>query len=288
MSVGAKMGVGSPAVSTAGRPSLEDLPVPRFIRENYVLVSRDGADQKALSVPDMGTTPVERPGVSLMEKKDNLLGRGVGGGFSRAMVVATRAKRPQKLSLKMVQDFGTYTSSANSAFSSVAQLKPASNAEWSEAAGLFSEARCVGIDFLIAAGLTHISTDSVSPSPTAGFVFDPANSASLGAVAETLIFDHHLAPVMLLSSGLNSTSSSSTQSTSRGGWLKFSAKLSPGPTLNPDTSTEVVGGGWFATSATNAIIGYLKPYLEAVGAGGNAESWWRPIVVFHMEFRNRS
>jgi hypothetical protein len=184
----------------------------------------------------------------------------------------------------MVQDIGVQTSSADTPISAVQSLKPSNTTEWSDASALFDEARCVGFTFFVMCGIAGGNGSAAGTS--AGFAFDPINNTAYSAIAEMIVVEHGISPILLQQTTSTPSSWGAAGPVTKTGYLKWGAKVSPGPTLNPGTSTEIVGGSWFGIQDSGPIVGYLKPFVEQ--AGGTATTWYRALVVYHMEFRTRS
>jgi len=283
----------APSVAGGGM-SLNDLPVPKLIRENYVLVPKVGADQKEQSPP---TDSTRGDPVTSVEKKASALLR-IGAArmaqLKRAVVTPVASKagkgmhRVPVYRCDVVRDFGTTTSSANTALSTVVNLRPSDSDELAYFSDLFTEARCTGITFYTATGMANVTSTS-DVGACAGFVFDPANSAAFSAMKDMLVAEHSCGPVLVgnmpTTSGGAPTVSSPLVAT-KTGFGKWGTRLAPSPTLVPGVTVEAVAGSWFGLADTSIIVGYFKPFIEAAGSGNS--TWYRNLCVFHMEFRTRA
>lgn len=154
--------------------------------------------------------------------------------------------------------------------------------DWSAFAGLYDEARCVGLDAYVGSEPSNVATN-VNCWWAANF--DPANSASPSTATDIVANAYHVGPFLIWNN--QTTSPQPVCSTShmpklhvpRGGLAKPLA-------LGSSTSAALVGGDWFPTSATSAIAGYLKAFSDALG--GSVTNTIALFVVAHVQFRARS
>jgi len=235
------------------------------------------ADEKRKSLDDSGQT----------DDKDVVLVNGPSVRMAQAI-----KGRLKSLRTRLVEHW-TATGTANTAYSTVKALKPGGSNDWTSMSALFDEAKCHGVELhwmvTVSAG-----GNVVTPTWESIVSFDPTNSTALGSVEQGLEYDQHDGPVMCVPNitrngadvGANTGGNwaYATTTTKRGFFMKR-YKVPAGVALNPAGSAEVVGGAWFATSDTNAICGYLKPYFEAPGANMTASLY--AYIVYDVTLRSR-
>lgn len=174
------------------------------------------------------------------------------------------------------------TSGANASLATVRNLKPGDATEWSALSGLFDEARCTGVQIhtIVTAGAAAIPSGTVVDW---GCAFDPADSAAYSSVTGLLPSAHHIGPFRIWPQvplqGVVSTYKD-------GQYTKWGFPLNSQPTLTPGISAEIVGGGWFGTGDSGVIVGFLKPYVLAAGAGVTVTI--SHYVTYDMEYRTRT
>lgn len=173
---------------------------------------------------------------------------------------------------------------AGVAYSTVGNLTPGSADGFNSFALLFDECRCHGVKVawktaLIAGSMTGTGYDAH------GIVtVDPATVTALGSIAAGMELDHR-SGVGTLSSfgGLAPFDAEKWIHVDEGKWVKL-----PVPVVESGLTADLVGGGWFPCSAsTSAIVGYLKPFLEASTNPGTAQFRLMLLIEYDMEFRNR-
>jgi hypothetical protein len=165
------------------------------------------------------------------------------------------------------------SSASGGAVSVVSALQPASSDEWTQFAALYDVARCRGVKIYVFAG--HGGTTSTDASWIS--TFDPDNSAVLASIISGLAQRHHTGPVVNM--GLATGSAFAVTPT---GFHVYHAKTAR--SFESSVSADKAGGNWFPTSSTTAIIGYIKPYAEAVAS----QTWFMVhFVGYDMEFEFR-
>jgi len=159
-------------------------------------------------------------------------------------------------------------------YNTVHTLQPASAVGWSAASGPYDSARCVGITFYSRVGTNTDPSNNLH----AAFAYDPGNSSSYSSVAGILTASESSGPLTVS----NYINRSSPMSCNESGFLKWSAR--PQKIIESGLTADLVGSNWFPVTATNAIVGYLKPYVEA----GAQTPLLSSFVVYHMEFSYRT
>jgi hypothetical protein len=160
-------------------------------------------------------------------------------------------------------------------FAPVKPLLPNNSTNVTEAAQfatLFDEQRCIGVTVhnRCAANLQVIQG-------AWALVFDVANSGAYTSVAGTLVTGQRMGPVSL-NFGYGTVPETNTGYHIR----RFHTLNSlPPTTANP----ELVGGSWFASTDSNAVVGYLKYAADAI-SGGAVQ--FDTFIVYHMEYRERT
>lgn len=177
----------------------------------------------------------------------------------------------------------TSSSSSGTALSSVTALKPADATGWTSAFNnVFDEAKCLGV-----AVMWDIEGLSVA-GPLyghAGVAFEPsANAATYGSVAAVLGAKYMSGPVAYSSSTTGPGLGNTPQPVTKNGMWSFKAKTLA-DNISANDVQAFVGGGWFTTASTSAIIGYLKPYAEAMAGVTQSITYF---VGYDMEFAYRT
>lgn len=168
------------------------------------------------------------------------------------------------------------TSVAGVDYTTVLNLTPGSAIGYSSLNALFDVAQCKGI--------TVKTTFTTSATPTVqtaigGVAFDPGNNGAFSSVAAVCESKHHLGPVKI--SNLYGSQSPNVQTST--GFLEWSGKTAPN--IESGLVADLVGSNKYPTSASSAIIGYLKPYYENVGV---PTITYVHFITFHMEFTYQS
>jgi len=170
------------------------------------------------------------------------------------------------------------TGSSNTAYSTVAALKPKDANDWTSVAALFDVGRCVGITvqsrFAVVNGTANSGTMAV-------WSYDPGTAVAITSVLDGLSHEYNSGVVSM---GNNYGSSIPNSSTATGMLPKWRAKCAPN--FESGLTSDLVGSNWFPlTSSVNAIIGYLCPYIEAGGTSVTIATY--TYVTYHMEFKFR-
>lgn len=165
---------------------------------------------------------------------------------------------PMKLPMKtvpfQVSTTLTLTAAANTAYNTVSPLTPMNGWEnASEATGLFDQVRCVSLDVWFSAFST-VAAPTLSTLAAAAF---SNNNDALGGVAQSTVVQHSSGPVVIRSND--------TQNFTPAGVLHMKVPMQR-TTLIPSTATTGgIGGDWFSSIDSSAIIGWILPYIEAGG-----------------------
>jgi len=221
---------------------------------------KDSKDSKA---PPVKSDDKKLPGVLVMHPRVSGLmrGKGVKGNKVVTNIVLT----------------GQVASAANTALTTVTSLVANNAQDWSSFSSVFDMARVLKIKFHIrlAAGGTLNGTASW------GVAFDPSNGGAYGSTADVLTAAMKLAPVVIL----NTTATAPDFSMTKNGFLNFGRKLEHQRITNDGGATALVGGGWFGTSDTTSVLGYLKPYCPSLGAGVTANLEYYAELLTEFKWR---
>jgi hypothetical protein len=157
-------------------------------------------------------------------------------------------------------------------------LQPGSATGYSEFAVLYDTARCLGLEFwTLATSGTPNSIDCF------GVAFDPGVSGNLSSVVGACEQKYHFGPSRISSTVDAAVAVGVSNAVSPTGlhhWSGKTVKL-----FLSNSTSDVVGGNWFPSTNTNAVIGYLKPYLE--NAAGSGTLYHTTYVAYDMEFKYR-
>ncbi len=177
----------------------------------------------------------------------------------RGLMGSMKGKKQQVIKTTVCQQL-VVASSANTALTTVTSLTPIGQQDWSSFAAVFDLARVERVKFHVS---MNTSGSALSGSATWGLAFDPANSGVYSSVADVMTAAFKLAPLAIF----NATATFPDFTSSKTGFLTFNGKLEQQKVTNDGGATALVGGGWFGTSDTTSIIGYLKPYVPSLGTG---------------------
>jgi hypothetical protein len=174
------------------------------------------------------------------------------------------------------------SSTSGSAYSTVLALQPNAATGVSEAtqwAQLFDEVKCKALTVYCRVSGAVSSTHGT---PAWAVAYDVGNSSSYPGVAQILMSTQHIGPIALN----QLAGDSQTQSVNSTGYHKFNIRVPPCmPTTGAPVASETVGNGWFSCTDTAAVVGWLKPFVEAeVGQVVTLDY----MIVFHMVYRQRT
>jgi len=177
----------------------------------------------------------------------------------------------------------TLTSAANTNYFPSQALSPISVQDWSAYASIYDLCRVMQVEIIIcpfASGPPTLSNFV----PYWVAVWDPVNSGAYASAADCLTGAHHIGPFNFNG---DTVATSGTQSVNPSGWHRLTVRLPvpKAPVVNNNVSAGVVGG-WFGTSDTTLVIGYLKGFMALEGAGLTAS--WNVFVRYLCEFKERT
>jgi hypothetical protein len=224
------------------------VPKPALKREGTVLESKgsESKDSQSSSKPDTLSVSIPHslhPRV-LAYRKAAQRGFVRGKNMMIADVLLT-----QKISV---------TSAGNVDLTTVSALQPGSLSEFSSYQALFDLCRCKAIR-------VHTSCSTSSTAATGNscgaIAFDPASSATLSTVANVMESRFALGPFKIS----NLFGNQAPNVLNKTGFWTWKIKL-PSDMFESGVSGDKVGSEWWPTASTSAIVGYLKPFIESVGA----------------------
>jgi hypothetical protein len=184
--------------------------------------------------------------------------------------------------------------SANTAFNTVQSLDATASGEFATWAGIFDEARVLSLKIRVFGGWFNGMT-AAGPNITqlAAFCYDPTDLTANTSIERTLEHTKACGPTQVSNDANVAVGTSSggnlVTMVSQGGMEIHSGPLARGVTTTNNSgtlSTAPVQGNWFPTVSTGAIVGWIKPYVEALGA--NVQFVVRYMVWYEFEFRMRT
>lgn len=191
--------------------------------------------------------------------------------------MVSRALGGNPLRTRIVTVSSALTSGSGSAYTTVVQANMALAGEWSTFAAIFDEVKCHSVACRFWARVA--SNDAL------GIVtWDQDDTSPLSSVQSGLAASKHTEPQMVWSP---------TTTSALAGYVPQEMRVSSGKLSGegfPDESSGTpvaypVRGQWVATTASTAIVGFFKPYFEAVGS----QTWaLRYTLVYQVSFRLRS
>ncbi len=178
----------------------------------------------------------------------------------------------------LIVDRATVTSSANTALTTVTSLTPLAASDATSFATVYDDARCVSGEtrFIPSAANGGVPASALVRCAFA-LAYDPSNSGVYTTVQQPLEARYHWGPAYFTGNGL-------PQTTNGKGHLSLHWK--PQYTLTPGGSSFVIGGNWTSSTDTGAIVGYLKPYIEAAGAA--IATQFDMYTMYILEFAYRT
>ncbi len=170
----------------------------------------------------------------------------------------------------------TQSSASGSALSLVTALQPPAADGWTDFGNTYDVARCLGVEFHTAVNISGAS--SLAVSAAWGVAFDPDIPGVMTSVNDVLAHKYRIGPVVPGPAG----SGGPQQAVTPTGYHHFRAKTAR--SFESSVSADKVGSNWFPTASTTAIIGYHKPYADAIGS-----VTWNLVsfVSYDMEFKYR-
>jgi len=213
-----------------------------------------------------------------------------------ARLAAAVKGRMKDLRTKVVYQWNPSASATNTGTAYTLAVLPNNVTESSAFASIFDEVKVTAITVHWSVGINVSASGGQSASQPRGVLgFDPTVSTALTSTSDGMELDQVDGPVSIAAGGVYSLSATTTlytgavsnvplASTRTGFWTK-TFKVPPAVVLNPDISSEIVGGAWVSTQATNAIAGYVKAWIE--GTGPNTQSVLDAFIVMHVHYRSR-
>jgi len=195
----------------------------------------------------------------------------------QSSIAAIRSALPNKVHTKLVAKY-SLVSSPNTALTQVQALSPISVSDWSGYAGLYDLCRVHAVTVHVMATFSL----AVNGTVTGGLAFDPSNLGAYASVADVMTAAHRIAPMAF--SGPSLTVAPLPYNGD--GFWKMHAKLVPARLTADSSAAALVGGGWFATADTTALVGWLKPYVDAGGASNTSALIC--FVTYDCEFASRT
>jgi len=237
----------------------------KSVDDDVVVVTRPGVKDLAVTTASEDSILIPLSTIAVLKAA---LARGRKQGMIRCLVGGTT----------------NGTSAANTANAFVSGLDVTSAADYAAFAGVYDEARCTG------ANLHFIVTSSGVPTTVSTLWsanFDPTNSAAPVSEADCRINQVSIGPYLAWNSQTIFPQIACIDGRGRmpciqvkSGALATPLSLGTGPNVN------LVGGDWYPTAATSAVVGFAKLYVGALGAG--VSSTVTLAATYHMEFRMRS
>jgi hypothetical protein len=239
-----------------------------FLVPKPVLSRQSGADQKSAPLAKGVSLSSEQLLLSVRKMRAQAPGGKKGLSSLRTKIVV-------KSSL---------SSGAGAAFSTVITLNPMATAEQSSLQVLFDEYKVHGIEHH-----WRVLSTAANPSgnPGGAVAYDPVNSGAYTAVAGVLEASQHSGPMGVYSGiGVGAGSGMSYPvAENKSGFWSWKIKVPPPMAVNPGSSTEIIGAQWVSTTDTNAVVGYLKPYLEN---GGTTVLVLESYIIYDITLRSRT
>jgi hypothetical protein len=200
----------------------------------------------------------------------------------RTMLQAALGKTSFKTKLFYVPN--ATTGSSGLLYATVIQANMVLASEYSTFAALFDEVKAhnVKIAFTASIGIANASTAA-----WCAIVWDDGDNTALASVAEALPYRRRAGPHSAMARGATTGSAPTGMvphefmEVSSGKLLGsvFPAESSGNPVAYP------IRGDWITTSSSTAIVGFFKPFCEAVGSNTWAV---RYILEYDVEYRFRS
>lgn len=168
-------------------------------------------------------------------------------------------------------------SGSGTAFSAVTNANMATAPDWTLFAALFDEVKCHSVACRLWARVASNDAAAI-------IVWDADDNTALGSVASGCSYAKRAGPELVWSP----TSTSALVGYRYPSMVVHSGKLSGEGFPDESSGTPVaypVRGAWVATTASTAIVGFFKPYLEAV----SAQTWSvRIYLQYDVSYRLRN
>jgi len=175
--------------------------------------------------------------------------------------------------------------SIGTAYGTVLTLTPGTAVEFSSLAALFDDWRTTHID--VCCKVMPTTTNSTSGSLTgtgvapgnAILVYDPVDNTSISSAQMGLNYQQSTGVWSVIAPG-NGYPAAYT----RNGFQEFHVKI-PAPVVDPGILSDLLDSNWVSTKDTGVIVGYLKPYVDVMGAATYCV--FEVFLRYHCEFRSR-
>jgi hypothetical protein len=195
------------------------------------------------------------------------------------MALGSRKKAGDAITVKLVGGAYVLTSAANTALTTVQAVSPIAVSDFSSFAALYDLCRVTSVDVHYRVA----SSAAINGSVDIGLAWDPSNIGPYASLTDIMTAKHYHGPCTI--TGTPSQVSPAPVSSS-GFWHMGTIGLMPRPVVNDGTAAAAIGGGWFGTSDTTAVIGWLKPYAAA--CGGAVTSTMVIYVTYTCQFKSRT
>lgn len=229
-----------------------------------------------------GAAELSKPTIPLPEESKSKTALQTGTRVKSHMLSAMRPhgkkKKGGNVVLVQLQSKFVLTSAANTALTSVQALSPIGVSDFDSFASLYDLCRVHSIS----ADARVNSSAAVTGAFDWALAFDPSNIGTYASLPDVLTAKHHMGP-FVMAGGINISPGSPLTPT---GFKKMSFPLEMQRVTNDSTASNVVGGGWFGTSDTTAVVGWLKPYIDPLG--GALTSSITCYVTYNVEFKSRT
>lgn len=207
----------------------------------------DGTNEKEISIP--------KPVLVRQNALEKASPQGSVAALSQGKAGVRRSMKPVKFATATKLSL---TGSSNTAYNTVQALTPMNGLDGNSIAALFDQIRVESIDFWCRLEWSN------APAVGTGYgcvAYSPLTNTALSTAQAALLMGDSTGPI-----GGSLVHNPSSSSVTAHGFVHFRARVPKGTGLNPNTSTEIVGGSWFASDDNNAVVGYLLPYAEQVSS----------------------
>jgi len=193
---------------------------------------------------------------------------------ARGMVRGILGNRPITI---MLYERYTVAGTANAAYNTVKTLVPGNSTQFATFAAVFDEYKCTEMKTTIKA----VPTVNGTQTGLAMWVvaYDWGVAGALGSIPSAFTQPNKVF------GDINFASAQVTISTTASGFHHLNAKIPAGPMADVGIITDLMSGIWVPTSDAGAIVGYLKPYVEATGTLGVVAL--NGVIGYVTEFRCR-
>jgi hypothetical protein len=230
-----------------------------------------------------GSVPVSAPSVEKASADDrNVYGLSSDAEImtfvSKGVMGVARGVKIEAVPVKLAYNYA-FTTVANTVYNTVLPLAPSITSEWSSFAGIFSEVKVDKVDFYF----WSTPVAAASPGlPLAVLAYDPMTVTPLASLASGCEYaQHHLfQPSGQL--GINTIGAVALADPKR---RRFHIDVPRGTAISSG-SASTMGNQWSSTADSADAYGFIKPYVEAGGAGTQLAI--SGILYFHCQFRSRA